>query len=298
MYNVRFSRGRDWWLQCTSTERLGFYTGILEYSVTVIFHHRRKHCISQIKCWAYKCTVKVFFFYSSRKLQESIISGSQQKVAFSEEMSILSSTWFESPPELVERLPWTSTNFRSNLRWITVGQHLNSFYRYLLSNDLLIFSCKDVILCSDLPFTSVGALYINLAGSELSPYFMLLLMFTRQGFNSFLCLKSQVPSYSSVHYLSSFIPWTNPHLPLLPLLSWCLDSIHTHDKTVRLLAQVHQRPAQSDPKRLEMVPSSVCLAITFLLGALLPGKLSLTQTLLWLASVCRLGIPLKTRLSY
>lgn len=213
-------------------------------------------------------------------------------------MSILSSAWFESPLNLVERLPWTSMNFRSNLRWITVGQHLNSFYRYLLSNELLlIFFPKHVILCSDLPFTSVGVLYINLAGTELSPYFLSLL-FLRQGFNSFLRLKCQVPSCSSVQYLSSFIPWTNPHLPLLPLLSSYLDTTYTHGKTVPLLAQVHRRRAWRHLKSLEVIPSSVCLAITFLSAASLPGRLSLSWTLVWLASVCRLGIPLKTRLSY
>lgn len=142
-------------------------------------------------------------------------------------MSIPFSAWFESPPKSVERLPWTSMNFRSNLRWITVGQHLNSFYRYLLCNDLLLifFFPKRVILCSDLPFTSVGVLYINLAGSKLSPYFFLL--FIRQRFNSFLCPKSQVLSYSSVQYLSRFIPRTNPHLPLFPLLSW-VSRHHSH----------------------------------------------------------------------
>lgn len=164
-------------------------------------------------------------------------------------------------------------------------------------NYFWVFPPKHVILCSDPPFTSVGVLYINLAGAELSPYFLSLL-FLRQGFNSFLRLKSQVPSCSSVQCLSSFIPWANPHLPLLPLLSWYLDTTYTHGKTVPLLAQPHRRWARRDLKSLEVIPSSVCLAITFLSAASLPGRLSLSQTLVRLASVCRLGISFRTRLSY
>lgn len=58
-----------------------------------------------------------------------------------------------------------------------------------------------------LPFTSVGVLYINLAGYELSPYFL-----SKIRLHFFFCLKSQVPSYSLVQFLSSLIPWSNPQL--------------------------------------------------------------------------------------
>lgn len=158
------------------------------------------------------------------------------------------------------------------------------------------FFPERVILCSDLPFTSVRVLYINLAGSKLSPYFLLL--FIKQRFNSFLCPKSQVLSYISLQYLSRFILCTNPHLPLFSLLSWCLDTTHTYGKIVPLLVQVHRRPAQHDLKRLEIIPSSIYLAITFLLATTIWGKLSLSQTIMWLASVCTLGILLKKRLVY
>lgn len=35
----------------------------MEYSATVVFHHRHKHCISQVKCWAYKCQSFLLFLH-------------------------------------------------------------------------------------------------------------------------------------------------------------------------------------------------------------------------------------------
>lgn len=209
-------------------------------------------------------------------------------------MNILSSAWFENPPKSVEKLLWTSMNFRSNLRWITIGKHLNSFYRYLLCNDLsLIFFSPQV-------HYSVLRLAIRISGSSvhksgrkwaLPLLFVIVVHQTR--FQLF-----SLSQITSPFLQLRFIPGTNPHLPLFPLLSWCLDTTHTYDKIVPSLVQVHWRPAQCDLKRLEIIPSSICLAITFLLATSIWGKLSLSQTLMWLTSVCTLGTLLKKRLLY
>jgi len=67
--NVQIHPPKDW----------AFILGFQSILLTVIFHLIHKHYVSQIKCWAYTCIVKVFFcFYMSSKVQESIIFGSQK----------------------------------------------------------------------------------------------------------------------------------------------------------------------------------------------------------------------------